>query len=70
MCFFCRSYYLSIFEIYSEKGKGEKMYDLSADGGELTMQQFTIKGLKEVIKQHLFCMFVFWLVLQLVCYIY
>lgn len=46
------------------------MYDLSADGGELTMQQFTIKGLKEVIKQHLFCMFVFWLVLQLVCYIY
>nr|QWT43321.1 kinesin-like protein KIN11A [Citrullus lanatus] len=44
-----RSYYLSIFEIYSEKGKGEKMYDLSADGGELTMQQFTIKGLKEVL---------------------
>ncbi|XP_023002221.1 kinesin-like protein KIN-6 isoform X3 [Cucurbita maxima] len=43
-----RSYYLSIFEIYSEKGKGEKMYDLSADGGELTMQQYTIKGLKEV----------------------
>ncbi|XP_011649666.1 kinesin-like protein KIN-6 isoform X1 [Cucumis sativus] len=44
-----RSYYLSIFEIYSEKGKGEKMNDLSADGGELTMQQFTIKGLKEVL---------------------
>ncbi|KAG7020448.1 Kinesin-like protein KIN-6, partial [Cucurbita argyrosperma subsp. argyrosperma] len=43
-----RSYYLSIFEIYSEKGKGEKMYDLSADGGELTMQQYNIKGLKEV----------------------
>lgn len=30
------------------------MYDLSADGGELTMQQFTIKGLKEVTEQHLF----------------
>ncbi|XP_038885527.1 kinesin-like protein KIN-6 isoform X3 [Benincasa hispida] len=44
-----RSYYLSIFEIYSEKGKGEKMLDLSADGGELTMQQFNVKGLKEVL---------------------
>lgn len=32
------------------------MYDLSADGGELTMQQYNIKGLKEVSKRYLFYM--------------
>ncbi|KAK3231852.1 hypothetical protein Dsin_003733 [Dipteronia sinensis] len=44
-----RSFYLSIFEIYSERGKGERMLDLSPDGGDLFMQQSTIKGLQEVI---------------------
>ncbi|KAJ0087138.1 hypothetical protein Patl1_09524 [Pistacia atlantica] len=42
-------FYLSIFEIYSERGKGEKMLDLSPDGTDLSMQQSSIKGLKEVI---------------------
>ncbi|KAK2660750.1 hypothetical protein Ddye_007283 [Dipteronia dyeriana] len=44
-----RSFYLSIFEIYSERGKGERMLDLSPNGGDLFMQQSTIKGLQEVI---------------------
>ncbi|KAI9200755.1 hypothetical protein LWI28_012843 [Acer negundo] len=44
-----RSFYLSIFEIYSERGKGERMLDLSPDGGDLFMQQSTIRGLQEVI---------------------
>lgn len=43
-----RSFCISIFEIYSERGKGEKVYDLSAGGTELSMQQSTIKGLQEV----------------------
>ncbi|CAN8292311.1 unnamed protein product [Cochlearia groenlandica] len=44
-----RSFYLSIFEICSERGKGEKAYDLLGDGGsELSVQQSTIRGLKEV----------------------
>ncbi|KAJ4702145.1 Kinesin-like protein [Melia azedarach] len=44
-----RSFYLSIFEIYSERGKGERMLDLLLDRAELCMQQSTIKGLQEVI---------------------
>ncbi|CAA7031719.1 unnamed protein product [Microthlaspi erraticum] len=44
-----RSFHLSIFEIYSERGKGEKAYDLLGDGSsELSVQQSTIRGLKEV----------------------
>ncbi|XP_061373289.1 kinesin-like protein KIN-6 [Gastrolobium bilobum] len=43
-----RSFYISIFEIYSERGKTEKVFDLLPDGSELSMQQSTIKGLKEV----------------------
>ncbi|KAM3710863.1 hypothetical protein ACJW31_01G063700 [Castanea mollissima] len=43
-----RSFRISIFEIYSERGKGEKVYDLSAGGTELSMQQSTIKGLQEI----------------------
>ncbi|XP_044474796.1 kinesin-like protein KIN-6 isoform X3 [Mangifera indica] len=42
-------FYLSMFEIYSERGKGEKMLDLSPDGTDLNMQQSSIKGLQEVI---------------------
>ncbi|XP_026432996.1 kinesin-like protein KIN-6 isoform X4 [Papaver somniferum] len=38
-----RSYYISIFEIYSERGKGEKIVDLSSDGTDLSSQQSTIK---------------------------
>ncbi|GAB4852548.1 hypothetical protein Ancab_016761 [Ancistrocladus abbreviatus] len=44
-----RSFYLSMFEIYCEKGKTEKLYDLSPDGGEILMQQSSVKGLKEVL---------------------
>ncbi|CAF1982748.1 unnamed protein product [Brassica napus] len=44
-----RLFYLSIFEICSERGKGEKAYDLLGDGSsELSVQQSTIRGLKEV----------------------
>ncbi|KAM4122196.1 hypothetical protein ACJW30_01G064100 [Castanea mollissima] len=43
-----RSFRISIFEIYSERGKGEKVYDLSAGGTELSMQQSTMKGLQEI----------------------
>lgn len=46
-----RSVYISIFEIYSEKGKGEKLSDLSPDGSYIYMQQSVVKGLKEVICQ-------------------
>lgn len=44
----CRSFYIAIFEIYSERGKAEKLFDLLPDGGELSMQQSTVRGLKEV----------------------
>ncbi|KAI6687653.1 hypothetical protein NL676_024481 [Syzygium grande] len=43
-----RSFLLSMFEICSERGKGEKAFDLS-NGFELSMQQWTLKGLQEVI---------------------
>ncbi|XP_020535407.1 kinesin-like protein KIN-6 isoform X2 [Jatropha curcas] len=43
-----RSFYISIFEIYSEGGKAERIFDLSPEGGDLSMQQSTIKGLQEV----------------------
>ncbi|ONK72631.1 uncharacterized protein A4U43_C04F21410 [Asparagus officinalis] len=43
-----RSYYLSMFEIYSERGKGERIFDLSPDGGDLSFQQSAIKGLQEI----------------------
>ncbi|GMH03281.1 hypothetical protein Nepgr_005120 [Nepenthes gracilis] len=44
-----RSFYLSMFEIYSEKGKVEKLSDLSPEGSDLYMQQSVVKGLKEVL---------------------
>ncbi|XP_077246199.1 ATP binding microtubule motor family protein isoform X2 [Tasmannia lanceolata] len=44
-----RSYYLSIFEINSERGKGEKILDLCPDGADLSFQQSTIKGVQEVL---------------------
>ncbi|KAK4276501.1 hypothetical protein QN277_014642 [Acacia crassicarpa] len=43
------SIYISIFEIYSERGKAEKLFDLLRDGCELSMQQSTVKGLQEVL---------------------
>ncbi|KAL8237582.1 hypothetical protein R6Q59_018663 [Mikania micrantha] len=46
---FSRTFYLSMFEIYSERGKGEKIMDLSQEGGDLYMQQSNIKGLKEEV---------------------
>lgn len=42
-----RLFYLSMFEISSERGRGEKVFDLSS-GAELVMQQATIRGLQEV----------------------
>ncbi|ESQ34793.1 hypothetical protein EUTSA_v10006798mg [Eutrema salsugineum] len=49
-----RPFYLSIFEICSERGKGEKAYDLLGDGSsELSVQQSTIRGLREVPIQNL-----------------
>ncbi|XP_057746850.1 kinesin-like protein KIN-6 isoform X2 [Arachis stenosperma] len=44
-----RSFYISIFEICTERGKSEKLYDLLPDGGELSMRQSAIKGLQEVL---------------------
>ncbi|KAL9244036.1 hypothetical protein vseg_017853 [Gypsophila vaccaria] len=44
-----RSFYLSVFEISMEKGKGEKLFDLSPDGSDIHMQQSVVKGLKEVV---------------------
>ncbi|CAK9148301.1 unnamed protein product [Ilex paraguariensis] len=44
-----RTFYLSMFEIYSEKGKSERMLDLSQEGGDLFMQNSTIRGLHETI---------------------
>ncbi|XP_076953312.1 kinesin-like protein KIN-6 [Bidens hawaiensis] len=44
-----RTFHLSMFEIYSERGKGEKIMDLSQEGGDLSMQQSNIKGLKEEV---------------------
>ncbi|KAL5557857.1 hypothetical protein UlMin_034068 [Ulmus minor] len=44
-----RSFKISIFEINSERGKGEKLFDLLPGGAELSMHQSNIKGLQEVI---------------------
>ncbi|XP_020236012.1 kinesin-like protein KIN-6 isoform X1 [Cajanus cajan] len=44
-----RTFYMSIFEICSERGKAEKLFDLLSDGGEISMQQSTVKGLKEAL---------------------
>ncbi|KAF5200236.1 Kinesin [Thalictrum thalictroides] len=44
------SYYISMFEIYSERGKGEKLIDLSSsDGPDLFLQQSSVRGLQEVM---------------------
>lgn len=43
-----RSFFMSIFEINSERSKGERLVDLSPNGGDLSMQQSSIKGLQEV----------------------
>ncbi|KAF8406598.1 hypothetical protein HHK36_008686 [Tetracentron sinense] len=44
-----RYFYLSMFEIYAERGKGERIYDLSPNGADLCLQQSTVKGLQEVM---------------------
>lgn len=43
-----RYFYLSMFEICSEKGKSEKIFDLSQDRTDLCSQQTSIKGVQEV----------------------
>ncbi|XP_010246822.1 PREDICTED: kinesin-like protein KIN-6 isoform X12 [Nelumbo nucifera] len=44
-----RSYYISMLEIYSDRGKGERIIDLSTDGADLCSQQLTNKGPQEVM---------------------
>ncbi|XP_055820202.1 kinesin-like protein KIN-6 isoform X2 [Solanum dulcamara] len=44
-----RIFYLSMFEICSEKGKSEKIFDLIQDGADLFIQQSSIKGLREAV---------------------
>ncbi|EOY15062.1 hypothetical protein QUC31_000351 [Theobroma cacao] len=44
-----RRFYLSIFEICAERGKAERICDLTSDGQDLSMQQSAIKGLQEVL---------------------
>ncbi|CAM8912513.1 unnamed protein product [Rhodiola kirilowii] len=44
-----RSFYLTIFEISSERSKGEKILDLLTDGTEVGIYQSTIKGLQETV---------------------
>ncbi|XP_072986270.1 kinesin-like protein KIN-6 isoform X3 [Typha latifolia] len=44
-----RLYYMSMFEIYSERGKGERIIDLLSDAVDLSLQQTTIKGLQETM---------------------
>ncbi|XP_058225488.1 kinesin-like protein KIN-6 isoform X2 [Rhododendron vialii] len=43
-----RIFYLSMFEICSERGKAERLIDLFQDVGDLCMQQSTVKGVQEV----------------------
>ncbi|XP_074279086.1 kinesin-like protein KIN-6 isoform X1 [Silene latifolia] len=43
------SFYMSIFEISIEKGKSEKLCDLSPDATHIFMQQSVVKGLKQVL---------------------
>ncbi|KAK8580819.1 hypothetical protein V6N12_071071 [Hibiscus sabdariffa] len=43
-----RRFYLSIFEICAERGKAERICDLTSDRPDLSMQQSNIKGLQEV----------------------
>ncbi|XP_063950245.1 kinesin-like protein KIN-6 isoform X2 [Daucus carota subsp. sativus] len=42
-----RTFYLSMFEICSERGRTERMIDLFNDGVDICLQQSTIKGLHE-----------------------
>ncbi|KAL2499316.1 ATP binding microtubule motor family protein [Abeliophyllum distichum] len=44
-----RTFNLSMFEICSEKGKAEKLIDLSQHGGDICMQQSVLKGLQEAV---------------------
>ncbi|KAK4390808.1 Kinesin-like protein KIN-6 [Sesamum angolense] len=44
-----RVFYLSMFEISSEKGKAEKMIDLLHGGGDIYMQHSVLKGLHEAV---------------------
>lgn len=44
-----RIFYLSMFEICSEKGKSEKIFDLIQDGADLLIQQSSIKGMREAV---------------------
>ncbi|GFP95249.1 kinesin-like protein kif3a [Phtheirospermum japonicum] len=44
-----RVFYLSMFEISTEKGKAERMVDLLHDGGDVGMQHSVLKGLQEAV---------------------
>ncbi|CAN4115712.1 unnamed protein product [Withania somnifera] len=42
-------FYMSMFEICSEKGKSERIFDLIQDGADLFVQQSSIKGIREAV---------------------
>ena len=42
-----------MFEICSERGRTERMIDLFNDGVDICLQQSTIKGLHEVVLDHI-----------------
>ncbi|CAI9116969.1 OLC1v1018270C1 [Oldenlandia corymbosa var. corymbosa] len=44
-----RNFCLSMFEICSENGKSERIFDLLREGNEVFLQQSTIKGLEELV---------------------
>ncbi|KAG0474434.1 hypothetical protein HPP92_014120 [Vanilla planifolia] len=46
---FSRSYYMSMFEIHSERGKSEKILDLSSASIDLSHQHATINNLTEML---------------------
>lgn len=48
-----RTFHLSMFEICSERGRSERMIDLFNDGVDICLQQSTIKGLHEVLFDHI-----------------
>ncbi|XP_060178622.1 kinesin-like protein KIN-6 isoform X2 [Lycium barbarum] len=44
-----RIFHLSMFEICSEKGKSEKIFDLIQEGADLSIQQSSIKAMREAV---------------------
>lgn len=49
MWWMTRSYFISMFEIYSDKGRSEKPIDLLSSGDDLQIQESTLKGHRKVV---------------------